>query len=170
MSCCGARPSAEPHPNASRFERGSAPHQEFWEVHLEGCNLCQRWSTLALEYEFARLTAPKQQRAKRSERPRCSRKTHKTEAAAEAERAKLIATKQGLGFVEKPKEIPCAPPPRPCGLDRKRHASSIHSSRAPSIRLALWLAPACVSRLRATHTHMYRFRGESGHGVNSSSG
>jgi predicted DNA-binding WGR domain protein len=112
MSCCGARPSAEPHPNASRFERGSAPHQEFWEVHLEGCTVCQRWSTLALEYEFARLTAPKQQRAKRSERPRCSRKTHKTEAAAEAERAKLIATKRGLGFVEKPKEIPCAPPPR----------------------------------------------------------
>jgi hypothetical protein len=112
MSCCGARPSAEPHPNASRFERGSAPHQEFWEVHLEGCTVCQRWSTLALEYEFARLTAPKQQRAKRSERPRCSRKTHKTEAAAEAERAKLIATKRGLGFVEKPKEIPCAAPPR----------------------------------------------------------
>jgi hypothetical protein len=111
MECCGSRPrpSPETHPDATRFERG-IPAIDFWEVHLDGCSVHQRWGTLAAEHLYKNMNPKEQRRAARSERPRCKQKKCPTKEEAEALRAKLVATKKTQLFVEVPVVIPCPLP------------------------------------------------------------
>lgn len=111
MACCGSRPSPDSHVNATRLEVG-IPAVQFWEVHLDGCVVHQRWGTLAVEHTFKQLTPQMQYRASRSERPRCRKTKCRTKEEAEALRAKLIAAKKKRLYVEAPVDIPCPPPPQ----------------------------------------------------------
>lgn len=134
MECCASRPrpSPETHPNATRLERG-VPAVDFWEVHLDGCTVHQRWGTLSVEHAFKNMNPKEQHRASRNERPRCKRTNRSTREEAEALRASLVAMKKKQLFVEKPVVVPC---PLPLWL---LHAVvQAVSLTAPALLLAGW--------------------------------